>query len=284
MVFMKAGNLVLVLAFFLTACSQDKGRAVILISLDTLRQDHLGCYGYHRNTSPNIDRLAREDGIVFEAAYAQAPLTLPSHMSMLTGLYPEAHQVLLPKVKEGKAGKTDRLSERVVTLAEAIKSEGYKTSAFTDGLLVAKRFGFSQGFDEYRDKRNKLGDNGFRRFGEPLRKWIDRNSSSDFFLFIHTYDTHAPYAPPEPFLGRFRGEPPARELPETSLTFCSFLGIHNAVRLGQYENLQAVVDDYDGCVAFVDDELGKLFGQLKDLGLFEESLIVVTSDHGEVFL
>jgi arylsulfatase A-like enzyme len=274
----------LLLLLLLPACGRGTGRAIILISLDTLRQDHLGCYGYGRDTSPHIDRFAKEEGILFEAAYAQAPLTLPSHMSILTGLYPETHGILLPKVKAGKKGGSDRLSENVVTLAEAIKNQGFETSAFTDGLLVAKRFGFNQGFDEYRDQRNKKGDNGFRRFGKPLKKWIDDHAKEDFFLFIHTYDTHAPYLPPEPFLSKFQEEPPARELPEASLVFCSFLGIHKAVLLNRYGSLQEVVDAYDGCVSFVDTELGKLFSQLKDLGLWEDSLIVVTSDHGESFM
>ena len=131
-----AGSAILGLALLAGAgCSPEPERPnVILIVLDTVRSDHLGCYGYGRDTSPHMDRFAKEDGILFEAAYAQAPLTLPSHMSMLTGLYPETHGVLLPKVKEVKHGGTDKLSEDVVTLAEAIKKRGFRTSAFTDGL------------------------------------------------------------------------------------------------------------------------------------------------------
>jgi arylsulfatase A-like enzyme len=263
--------------------SAAHGRAIILISLDTLRQDHLGCYGYGRDTSPHIDRFASEAAVLFEAAYAQAPYTLPSHMSMLTGLYPEAHGILLPDPT--KEGGRNRLAEGVKTLAEVLKEKGYKTTAFTDGLLVDGRFGFDQGFDDYRDERKtRHEENGFRRYGEALQQWIKNNAAHDFFLFIHTYDTHAPYVPPEPFRSRFLSQPAARTLPQASLLYCSLLGVHNAFRIEEYQSLQEVVDRYDGSIAFVDDQLGKLFGLLKKLGLWEKALIVVTSDHGESFM
>jgi len=274
------------LVFLGASCSDSsstRGRAVILISLDTLRPDHLGCYGYKRNTSPNIDSFARDDAVMFKSAYAQSPYTLTSHMCMLTGLYPEAHMVLQPNFSD--KGKTQYLKEDIVTLAEAFKEEGYITSAFTDGLLVDHKYGFDQGFDEYRDMR-KTGAhlNGFRKFGKDLLDWIKDNKNKDFFLFVHTYDTHAPYVPPEPFLSQFKDQAPARELPSASMLYCSYLNLHSGIQIPKYRRLQDVIDAYDGGVAYVDSEMGKLFNHLKDLDLWEEALIVVTSDHGEAFM
>lgn len=260
------------------------GRAVILISIDTLRPDHLGCYGYKRNTSPNIDRFAAQDALLFTRACAQAPYTLPSHMSMLTGLYPETHGVLMP-IREDGSGKVSRLSDEVVTLAERFKKQGYVTAAFTDGLLVDHKYGFDQGFDEYHDKRdNDPRKNGFRRWGKKLREWIDRHSDNDFFLFVHSYDTHSPYPAPSPFHDMFRGSPPAKELPSASLLYARFVTYHNNYPISDYRDLQDVVDVYDGCIRYVDNEIGILFQHLKERGLWKKSLIVFTSDHGELFM
>ena len=265
-------------------CNGKKGTAVVLISLDTLRRGNLGCYGYERDTSPNIDRFAREDAIVFDAVYAQAPYTLPSHMSMLTGLYPEAHKILVPVINEGK-GRIARLADGVTTLAEAFQEHEFETQAFTDGLLMDGKYGFDQGFEEYLDERSQnVDENGFRRYGDSLHEWIRGSSDEDFFLFIHTYDTHSPYCPPEPFLSRFKGKTPGGEFPDASIFYCEFIGYHSCLMLEQYNTLQDIVDDYDGGVAYVDHEMGRLFDLLKALDLWENSLVIVTTDHGESFM
>jgi arylsulfatase A-like enzyme len=279
-----AAFLALLLAFALAACDGKTGRAVVLISLDTLRQDHLGCYGYGRDTSPNIDRFAREDAVVFEAAYAQAPYTLPSHMSIFTGLYPEAHGVLTSRVADATR-RVAKLPSGIPTLGEAFKAQGFRTTAFTDGFLVSGKYGFARGFDEYRDEwKRKLEDNGFRKFGKAVLRWIRWHSDEDFLLFIHTYDTHSPYPAPEPFRSRFANEPPGRELPPASMIYASLLDVHDNLELQQYESLQDLVDVYDGSIAFVDHEVGKIFDLLKREGLWEDAVIAITSDHGERFL
>ncbi|MFH0944508.1 MAG: sulfatase [Planctomycetota bacterium] len=298
----------------LAGCARKQTRPVILISLDTLRQDHLGCYGYARETSPHLDRFSEQDAVLFEWAYCQAPYTLPSHMSMLTGLYPETHGVMMPYASRppGKTGglpetgntvvvrerqgqqvavmptgqlETSRLSPTVTTLAEVFQQNGFNTSAFTDGLLVDSKYGFDQGFDIYRDTSNPEHEkNGFRRYGEELHQWIRDRANEDFFLFIHTYDVHGPFSCPEPFRSRFRDTEPAVALPEVSLEQCSYLNVHEYFNLSQYSDVQEMVDHYDGCIAFVDQELGKLFALLKELDLYDEALIVITSDHGESFM
>ena len=274
------------LCFGLAACEGRPGQAVLLVSLDTLRQDHLGCYGYGRDTSPNLDRFAREDAVLFEAAYAQAPYTLPSHMSIFTGLYPEAHGVLNPKVQEESGeSRVARLSSNIPTLAEILAQHGFATSAFTDGVLVKGKYGFDRGFDQYRDDASaRHQENGFRRYGKELHRWVRRHSDESFFLFVHTYDTHEPYVPPEPFRSRFEAEPPGRELPPASLVYGSLLAKHDGMDLHQYVSIQDTVDVYDGAIAYVDHELGKLFDLLKEEGLWDGALIVITSDHGEAFM
>jgi len=172
---------------------------ILLISLDTLRADHLGCYGYSRNTSPTIDTLA-EEGTLFTSAFSPASSTLTAHMSLMTSLLPCTHQVLTD---------LDQLKPEGTTLAEILKKKGYFNVAFTEDTYVAARFGFAQGFHRYHD--------GFRRFTDlsqkeikntfpAAREWIKNNAFKKFFIFLHTYETHIPYAPPPPFSTKFKEE------------------------------------------------------------------------------
>ena len=274
----------LLLILLSLGCDRGSGRAVIFISLDTLRQDHLGCYGYSRDTTPRIDAFAREDAVRFDTAVSQAPYTLTSHMSMLTGLYPEAHDVLEPWDPDG-TGEATRLRDAIPTLAEAFAGAGFRTAAFTDGIFLVERHGFDQGFERFdAERRPEPGPNGFQRMGGEVRTYIREHRDEDFFLFIHTFDTHLPYAVPEPFRSRFKGGKPARDLPEASLQHCSLLGCHSLMKLNRYKTLQEVVDEYDGCIAYVDHEVGRILDLLKAEGLWEEALVVITSDHGESFM
>ena len=161
-------SIVVVLIFFAsiglwpaTASHAKKPHGIILISLDTLRADHLGCYGYHRNTSPSIDSFA-EESIVFENAAVQSPWTLPSHMSIMTSLYPSFHGVIK---------KSSRLTGNYVTLAELLRKGGYQTAAFTDGGNVGSIFGFDRGFDLYEDEWV-----GIANTIPKAKKWLDEKS------------------------------------------------------------------------------------------------------------
>lgn len=237
---------------------------VILISVDALRADHLSCYGYQRDTTPNIDRLASE-GVLFSQAISQGIGTLESHMSMLTSLYPHTH---------GLNHARQTLDDSKVTLAEILKDNGYFTVAFTGGSYMDARYGFSQGFDIYDDSGGGIEKQIPRIFNA-----LEKNRNKRFFIFIHTYDVHAPYNPPEPYDKLYT-------LPQSNFN-------------PSVENLRAVIDKkatltdddlrriialYDGGIRYVDEHIGRLLKKLDELGLSDKTLIIITADHGEEFM
>jgi len=264
-----------------TSASSRRGAdQVILISLDTLRQDHLSLYGYPRPTTPNLERLAA-DAAVFDHAMAQAPFTLPSHMSMLTGLYPSAHQVRMFQ---------DVLADSFVTLAESLREAGLETAAITDGGYVNARFGFDQGFDLYDDGR-VLGTqerNGFRRFGRRVRRFLIDHRDEPFFLFVHSFDTHGPYFVEPEYREALSGTEPVVPAGAASiddpLQYMRSLAVHEYYQLDRYDTLAEMIDDYDAAIRYVDERVGEIIGLLHALDRFDSSLIIVTSDHGEAFL
>lgn len=259
---------------------QRPAKRVIFISLDTLRQDHLSVYGYPRPTSPRLEELAKE-AAVFDTAMSQAPFTLPSHMSMMTGLAIGAHRVRT---------MDDKLSACHETIAEVLRAAGYRTAAFTDGGFMSGRFGFDHGFEFYDDARVKgsAEKNGFRRYGTRVKEWIEDHADERFFLFLHTFDTHAPYFAEDEHRQALAGTVPV--LPQGALQeehpmeYLRALAYHDYMELDQYESLAELVDHYDAAIHFVDQQVGALVDHLKRLDLWEDSLVIITSDHGEAFL
>jgi arylsulfatase A-like enzyme len=239
---------------------------IILISLDTLRADHLGIYGYHRNTSPSIDAFARES-IVFERAVVQAPWTLPSHMSIMTSLYPSFHGVF---------SKNNHLADEHVTLAELLREGGYQTAAFADGAVMNEIFGFNQGFDIY-DSDSMIG---IARILPKVKKWIDENKSKPFFLFIHCYDIHAPYDPPPPYDNIFHDFTYSGHLFPNPKTLVA--ATNNWLKVND-EDLRHIVAHYDGGIRYTDAKIGEFLSYLQETGLKDQTLIIITSDHGEEF-
>ena len=215
---------------------------VLLISIDTIRPDRLSCYSPQYVQTPRIDALAAQ-GVVFDRAFAHTPVTLPSHANMLLGITPPAHGV--------HDNSKFKVREDFLTLAEYLKDRGYSTGAFVGAFPLDSRFGLNQGFDVYDESYPS-------RFGEMLSfperdagqviqaalGWLERQNSK-WFLFVHIWDPHAPYRPPQPFSETFKD------------------------------------DLYSGEVAYVDSELGKLFGYLESKELTRKTLIVLTGDHGE---
>ncbi|MHC4457200.1 MAG: sulfatase, partial [Planctomycetota bacterium] len=233
------------LVFFLLRSDTLPGdiRQILLISIDTCRADHLSCYGYFRKTTPNIDEIAQE-GFIFRNAITPVPLTLPSHSSMLTGTIPSYHGV---HDNEGY-----KLDESNITLAEILRENGFRTGAIISAFVMDSQFGLDQGFESYNDKfEEEIANNLIvqRRGGEVSRfavDWLDEHKDEKFFLFLHYYDPHSRYEPPEPFASLYKE------------------------------------DLYAGEVAYADYCIGQVINKLKELGLYDSALIIITSDHGEM--
>ena len=217
---------------------------VVVVTIDTLRSDHVHCYGYQDIKTPTLDALAQR-GVLFEQAVAQAPLTAPSHASIFTGEYPTRHQV------RDTGGFI--LPSSSITLATILQKHGWDTAAFIGSAVLKKEFGFNLGFDFYDDKMPKPG-HGDQYLEEPSRpaemvidhaiNWLNTQSGRPFFLWVHLYDPHMPYTPPSPFREEYRGHP------------------------------------YDGEIAYTDQQLGRLIDVL-DKKAPKNTIIAVLSDHGE---
>lgn len=248
-------------------------RGYILISIDTLRADHLGLYGYPRPTSPFLDSLARR-ATVFEEAYAPFPSTLISHMSMFTGLHPREHGVFPPNAV---------LSPEVETFPEVFQRHGFRTAGFTEGGYVSGRFGFRRGFDTYvsrdRSHRHRPLENTFRRGVEFLESL---GAEDRFLLFLHTYAVHTPYDAPERYRKPFwPGDPPPGAVPATGPVLTRLNRTGERPPEPAVDWLKAL---YDAGIRQTDEVLQRFFADLERLGLADEVTVVITSDHGEEFL
>ena len=238
--------------------------SVLLITIDTLRADHCSVQGYPRATTPELERFAR-DGTRIELAYAPTATTAPTHATIFTSLYPLAHGVR-------KNGMT--LGAEHTTLAERLAAAGYQTAAVVSSFVLDPKFGFDQGFDRY-DARfegdtssvraPRWQDHEVDAFDQPANATTDkalawlgrqREPGRPFFLFVHYFDPHHPYVPPEPLASRF-------------------------VSPGAVSELEATTAAYDGEIAFADREIGRLLAGLEPLGLAADTLVVITGDHGE---
>jgi len=241
---MKRTTLSTALLALLSACEPAaKQPNVVLISIDTLRADHVGAYGHPGDITPHLDALASE-AVRFEEILSPVPLTLPAHSSMLTGAIPPVHGI--------HDNLSTGLSDDVLTLAELFKASGYTTGAVVSSFVLDARFNLDQGFDFYDDdfrEEHKIAFLSERKGDETAlvaTDWIRANQESPFFLFLHFYDPHDDYAPPEPFASRFEDDP------------------------------------YAGEVAFTDAMVGRVIDQLRELDLFDSTIIAVTGDHGEM--
>jgi arylsulfatase A-like enzyme/tetratricopeptide (TPR) repeat protein len=222
---------------------------VILMTLDTTRADHLACYGYPGVRTPFIDSLARR-GVLFEQAASNSPLTLPAHCSILTGMYPTYHGVRIN-------GNT-ALNEQQVTLAEVYSGQGYQCGAFIGAFVLDGRWGLKQGFQHYDDhfdlKKYKHIDLGaVQRPGNEVMdvalEWLEGQKESPFFAWIHLYDPHTPYEPPEPYLSEY--------------------------------GPKGLAGLYDGEIAFMDEQIGRCTDWLEKNGLDKSTILVLVGDHGE---
>jgi arylsulfatase A-like enzyme len=244
----------------------------VLVSVDTLRADHLGCYGYKRETSPAADSLAK-DSALFLNTYASSPWTLPSHVSMMTSLHGVHHQVY---------HEDEKMAPDLITLADTLRSQGFMTSAFTDGGFVSRVYGFSRGFDSYQERGDGvLIHNSAELIWREASEWLDANREKDFFLFLHTYQPHNPYVCPHPYGTMFLEENAVWRSIDLMGHLGGYAGIYSELAEEERRN---IIGLYDGEIRYTDEALVKpLIGKLKELGLYDSTLIVLTSDHGEEF-
>src|SRR6266852_846663 len=228
-----------------TFAASNSAPNVVVITIDTLRADHLGCYGYKQIRTPNIDALAA-DGARFERAYTAVPVTLPSHTVMFTGTYP-----MLSGMHDFAANK---LSATQPTLASVLKEHGYATAGIVGSAVLDSRFGLNRGFDFYYDHFDfsRLDETNLDSMERPGNVVVDQaltglshNYAKRVFLWGHLYDPHYPYRPPAPYNEQYNAQP------------------------------------YDGEIAFADAQVGRVLRFLRQKNLYENTLIVLAGDHGE---
>jgi arylsulfatase A-like enzyme len=259
-----------VLLVTVMGCGRQKPQNVILIVVDTLRADHLSLYGYDKPTSPQLQEWAAT-GLVFDRAFATSPWTLPTFGSVLTGLWPAQHSAGARLPVKTKAWRRAPLSEAVTTLPEVMQRRGFATAAIVNSAFLRKRFGAARGFEFYDYQKARQAE----AVVDLAQTWLSENGQKRFFMMVHMIDPHLPYVPPEEFKGKF-GDVPADAI-EAS-------GRKNVVsRLPELTEADraTLVARYDEEIAFVDQQLGRLFGFLEEQGLWKHTLIILTSDHGE---
>lgn len=262
-------------SLWLSGCSKQrprrKGPNIVVLTVDTLRADHMGLYGYHRDTTPAIDAFARE-AVVFDNAVVSRGTTRPSYASMLTALYP---------FHNGVHTNWEVLHETLPRLPEVLKSAGYHTAAFMSNFVLTKELsGCAQGFDIYDDRveEREINRPNYERTApntvKAILEWLASDPPQPFFLFTNFIDPHGPYRPPEKLRRLYQSKQkrmlekrqiPPYQLLEGSLNYFDY------------------VDGYDGEIRYVDQSLELLIEQLKRKGLWDEVLVIFTSDHGESF-
>lgn len=241
---------------------------VILISIDTLRQDGVGAYGSTTSTTPAINAVA-EGGAIFENAYSHSPWTLPSHAALFTGLTPT--HLGIRKVE-------DRLGKKALLLSEVLNNYGYSTGAVTSYVLVSQAYGFSQGFDDFNYSRDYNAD----MIVSLASKYINSHKKKKFFLFLHFYDPHWPYHPKLDIAKKFYTGSPTRELAQFHNTMDYYDWAVKALK-GPEEFVKFSKSMYEAEINYVDQALGRLFSNLVNAGMINRTVILITSDHGEEF-
>jgi len=294
------------LLLFSGACgpSKPEGPSLVLVIVDTLRADYLSCYGFEGETSPRLDALAGE-GIVFEHCYSQAPWTKPSVATILTSLHPRAHGVLTHhgwfgerdgrKADPHAAGAgskepteptavTDVLPARARTLAEILRARGYRTAAFVTNPWIRPEWGFAQGFERFEHYREKDG----RLPVADALKWLKENEGTPSFVLVHLMDVHGPYDAPEEDYRALRESPGLQE--DWTLDDRSFLRIPEYLRLSPWTRDPAARElatwraRYAAGIRDVDEKIGSLVDRLREEGTLDETVLMVTADHGEELL
>lgn len=247
--------------------ARPAGPNVLLLVVDTLRADHLGCYGYTKPTSPHIDSFA-EEALVFEKALTCAPWTKPSMGSLFTSLHPHEHQAFYWE---------DNLDNSYLTLAEVFRNNNYSTFAVQTNAIIRKMYNFHQGFQTYHEILQEKAENVVERFD----LWLRKNKNKPFFVYLHFMDTHLPYNAPSDFKKIFEPVQINSVLNEY-IDAAYEVRVLNRIGLSELDK-QHFVNLYDAEIRYFDHHFGLICERLKDQGQFKKTLIILTSDHGEEF-
>ena len=272
--------LVLILLGFYAAFLKFDHRSqrpnIILISVDTLRPDHLGCYGYSKNTSPAIDQFAKE-ALLFENCLSHAPVTSSSCASIMSGFLPH----------ETKVFENGPLPVEVTTLPEILQKQGYKTIAVVSNYVFRRKKGWEQGFSLFdntmtnREIVRKYPERIAEHTTEQAIKYLQQFNNSSFFMWIHYQDPHGPYTPPDSFAKLFFDSNQIPRNLKLNQNVGGLGGIPSYQKLGEQRDYHYYVSQYDSEIRYLDEHFRKLINALKQLGIYESSLIVFTADHGE---
>ncbi|MBN2346315.1 MAG: sulfatase [Candidatus Aminicenantes bacterium] len=265
----------LLAAMLLASCGKGKVPPapqkpnVLLIAVDTLRADHLGCYGYAQATSPRLDAFARRS-VFFEHAFCPIPKTSASFASMMTGLHPHVH-----KTKPNRG----TLNEKYLTLAELLKVEGYETAAVVDNANVSSFFKFNQGFDSFTEVWNQVEDkSGSTAFiTARVLEFLGRPRQRPFFMWVNYIEPHTPYMPPAGFV---RDYPPGRDLRELE-NYILPKRVRAEIERNNVFHEGVYLARYDGAVRYVDSEIGRIIDVVFARGLDKDTVVIVIADHGE---
>lgn len=246
---------------------------VVLVTLDTTRADHLGCYGYFRDTSPRLDELAAE-ALLFERALVPMATTLPTHTSMLTAVWPEEHGVLANLRRQTVYERDATLT----TLAEVFADAGYDTGAFVSAFPLRRDAGLTDGFDVYDEPEGREQRPAVETTDAALA-WLARERTAPFFLWAHYFDPHSPYIPPPPYDKRFHKEPALTAwLAEREIDRISR---RQTKRKGRVVVADVDTNLYDGEIAYMDHHVGRLLDALRARPRWERTIVAVLGDHGE---
>lgn len=289
-----------------------------MIIMDTARAANFSCCGYDRMTSPHVDKIA-EEGILFKNAISPSPWTLPSHVSMFTGLYPSEHGLTEDNISIGKniyALRTQYTHHHF--LPEILKKEGYKTVGFSNNPWISHNFGFDKGFDFFCEtwklkKKRSLSkkiitkvrtlvpqkfhpvinnlkvrmsrfvhsDSGVKETVSAMKEWFDNNYTDDapFFVFFNFLEPHLPYLPPKPFDTKFiTSSSDYKRLRKVNQNHLKYIAREVEMHSDDFEILKSL---YDGEIAYLDSRLKEIFDYFKDVNMMDETLLIITSDHGE---
>jgi len=250
---------------------------IIIFIIDALRKDHLGCYGYERETSPNIDKLARES-IVFHYCISSASWSKPCIGSLFTSLYPSQHGATMEKIfSKDNDIYTDMLSEKHITLAEVLKSIGYYTIGIGNNNHLRNYLGFGQGFHYYNLNAGKI-----KSVNKIFLNILKRTGKKPFFAYLHYIDVHRPYSPPPPYDSYFGNYSKHWDSLRNSLDCTTrFNKVNSGEIVLTADDVKYITSLYDGSIRYVDTELQKLLNKLKQMGHHTNTMIILSADHGE---